>query len=403
MLRVRRTAWLVAAVSCLGVLSGCTVLDEPATGVVTLEAGPVLADEPLRLRVSDLEPGATVTVSVRGADQQAASADFVADSRGVVDLEEDAPASGSSYSEASGYGLLWQLAAGSGLGRVDVEVAVGDDVVGRATQDRVLAADDVRSQRLRPGLSGLSGHYFAPPRGAARRPGVVVMGGSEGGASATAEAQLLASRGYPALALAYFGEPGIPSRLRRVPVEYIANALAWLSIQPGVDPDRVVPYGISRGSEAALLVASLYPKLAAGAIAFAPNGVAVGDPTDSTQPAWTWKGRPVPWAQSRREWWIDPGEAVIDVWDIDGPLLFVCGAADQVWSSCSQTDDIVEQLAERGAPAPTVLAFEDVGHEIGYAPPGTGGAGRGAGRDLEATGLARAEAWDAVLDYLRDL
>ena len=70
------------------------------------------------------------------------------------------------------------------------------------------------------------------------------------------------------------------------------------------------------------------------------------------------------------------------MWDIDGPILLVCGDEDRVRYSCSQSDDIASALEERGAPEPTMLAFDDVGHEIGYAPPGTGGTegtGPGAG------------------------
>ncbi|GAA1476825.1 hypothetical protein GCM10009623_12710 [Nocardioides aestuarii] len=111
----------------------------------------------------------------------------------------------------------------------------------------------------------------------------------------------------------------------------------------------------------------------------------------------------MPWAMTRREWWYEPGDAVIDVWDVDGPILLVCGAADRLWPACSQADDIATQLAYRGEPAPTLLSFEGVGHEIGLAVPGAGGAGRAAGEDLQATGLARAEAWEAVLDHLAAL
>ncbi len=182
-----------------------------------------------------------------------------------------------------------------------------------------------------------------------------------------AEAQLLASRGYPTLALAHFDAPGLTRQLRRIPNEYFERALHWVSRRPGVDPDHVIAYGVSRGSEVALLVASLAPDVAGGAIGFAPNGVALGAVPDTFDPAWTWQGDPVPRARTRREWWDDPGDAVIDVWDIDGPILLVCGAIDSQWSSSSQSEDVAAELADRNPPAPTVVELEDAGHEIGFA------------------------------------
>ena len=65
-------------------------------------------------------------------------------------------------------------------------------------------------------------HGFRRPlyTSAAVRPGapaVVVLGGSGGGEDATALG--LAMSGYSALALAYFGEPGLPQCLCSIPLE----------------------------------------------------------------------------------------------------------------------------------------------------------------------------------------
>jgi dienelactone hydrolase len=50
---------------------------------------------------------------------------------------------------------------------------------------------------------------FFQPAGSGARPAVLVLGGSEGGLP-TATAALIASYGYAALALAYFGLPTLP-------------------------------------------------------------------------------------------------------------------------------------------------------------------------------------------------
>jgi hypothetical protein len=57
---------------------------------------------------------------------------------------------------------------------------------------------------------------FSPPPGTPRHPGVLLLGGAEGGMSQVYAAALLAAHGYPALAVAYFGWPGLPGHLAGV-------------------------------------------------------------------------------------------------------------------------------------------------------------------------------------------
>ena len=94
------------------------------------------------------------------------------------------------------------------------------------------------------------GYLFSPPDAGARRPGVLVFGGSEGGDAWPAGlAQSLAAHGYPALAVGYFDLPGLPAGLANIPLEYFAAAADWLASQPGVDATRLAVFGWSRGSE----------------------------------------------------------------------------------------------------------------------------------------------------------
>src|SRR5206468_319668 len=104
---------------------------------------------------------------------------------------------------------------------------------------------------------------------------LVLVGGSEGGLSAyvSAIAVHLAAHGYPVLALAYFGSPGLPATLARIPLEYFARGLHWLGERPEVDAHRIDAFGISRGSEAAQLVAIHWPSVV--------HGVVLGVPSDT--------------------------------------------------------------------------------------------------------------------------
>jgi hypothetical protein len=76
-------------------------------------------------------------------------------------------------------------------------------------------------------------------------PPVLVFGGSGGGLMTSAA--LLAARGYPSLALAYFKAPGLPQTLHNIPLEYFAKAeypARWSTRRPGPTPaDRPGRWG----------------------------------------------------------------------------------------------------------------------------------------------------------------
>src|SRR5690606_9472828 len=112
-------------------------------------------------------------------------------------------------------------------------------------------------------------------------------------------AAMLASRGYAALALAYFKYEGVPRAMVRIPLEYFDQALTWLGAQPGVDRNRLAFVGASRGGELTLLVASYLPRVK-GAVAIVPSHVMWGNAPDEevpvgSQPSWSFKGKPLPY------------------------------------------------------------------------------------------------------------
>jgi dienelactone hydrolase len=176
-------------------------------------------------------------------------------------------------------------------------------------------------------------------------PAVVAFGGSDGGQKMTPWARAFASRGYPALALAYFKEPGLPNQLRHIPLEYFARAVRFAAREPGVDPQRIAVLGISRGGEAALLVGSIYPSLVHGVIALVPDY--------QTNPGWMLRGKEV------------PGDELIRVERIRGPVLTASGGRDEVWSSSVYTEQIEQRLADYRFRFPHErLNFPNAGHGL---------------------------------------
>lgn len=149
-----------------------------------------------------------------------------------------------------------------------------------------------------------------------------------------------------------------------------------------------------------MLTASHFPDRAAGAISVAGIDVAASGYPNDGEPAWMWRGRAVPYADNLRDVWINPGPAAIDVWHIDGPIVLICGRSDPVLSSCSSAEDIEKRLAKRDRPSPTLLAYQDVGHEITAITPGVF---YPPADNPGALGRARADVWPKFLAHLETL
>ena len=95
---------------------------------------------------------------------------------------------------------------------------------------------------------------------------MIVMSGSNGGMTLTKqEAEFYHRNGIPSLALALFRTKQTPKELSRVPLEFVEKTAAWLKKlgykQIGID-------GTSKGSEMALIAASLFPELSKKQSAF---------------------------------------------------------------------------------------------------------------------------------------
>ena len=229
---------------------------------------------------------------------------------------------------------------------------------------------------------GLIANYF-PSR--ERGPAILFLSGSVGGLSTPSNdaSKALQTEGFSVLHLSYFRGPGQNPRLEMIPLEYFDTALAWLRRQPEVDPARVGIVGVSKGAEAALLVAVRHPELKA-VIAALPSsvvwpGIVWEGTSEKIQSSWSERGRPLPhmthapydarkggtmadnYARSLQAYAQHP-DAIIPVEKINAPLLLVCGSADEVSPSCPMLRQIEARLRQHGRPEPTSLIHDGVGH-----------------------------------------
>ena len=315
-----------------------------------------MADESVVIRANGPEPGERVAIRAEltdGAGQRWSSqAEFVADQQGRVDASRQAPAAGS-YKDVSAMGLVWSMmpvgknvsvyAAARDLGSQPIEFHLmrKNQPVAEAHLEQMTLADGVRRFPVREGV--LRGVFFVPT-GAERHPGVMVVGGSNGGVPLR-PAAWLASHGFAALALAYFRYEDLPQQLEAIPLEYFERALTWMSQRTEVAGDRFAVMGTSRGGELALQLGSMFPRISA-VVAYVPANVRYaaccrGDGA----PAWIWQGRALPYLIPRAGRMGAAVEAAaIEVERTRGPILMISGEDDHLWRSWEMADEVVARL-----------------------------------------------------------
>jgi dienelactone hydrolase len=395
-----------------------------------LEVGPptTLFDGPLNVRISGLAAGQQVRLDATAKDAQggawASNATYVAGSDGTVDVAKAAPVAGS-YTGAHDTGLVWSMApanadsyyfvAPSDTMVLHVTATVDGRTVGDAVVNRLSRAPGVTEHRLTLQQDDIDGVMFAPAKTSAPHAAVLDFGGSEGSLY-TGEAEALASRGYPTLVIAYFGDPGLPSTLTDIPLEYFANALRWLARQPSVDPNRIVVDGVSRGGEAALLLGVDYPDLVHAVVALAPSSVVNSASSEATKSAWTLHGAEVPFVPYTGSMLVTAAghpDAAIPVERIRGPIFLLCGDDDRLWPSCPSVSEIAARRVASHMPYADVSLKEPAaGHLVGSPVPNfptRSGLFKSGNRTLTVGGtqeddaLGRLDAWPRLLAFLGNL
>jgi len=351
-----------------------------AVSAQTLEVIPsqILVDESASIRATGLQPNEHVSLRAELVDGDshtwAAQAEFAADAQGVVDTSTQAPLKGS-YREVSAMGLVWSMKPAEkhvsqyrpprdlGTQVIEFKLLRDDQQPPTARLEQSMMAKGVQQIKLEGQLHGI----FFLPNTAGRHPGVLVLGGSEGGLMGQ-KAAWLASRGFAALALAYFRYEGLPPRLEGIPLEYFGNALAWMMQRPEIASDRIAVMGTSRGGELALQLGSMYPQIKA-VVAYVAASVRYPACCGSTLVpyAWTWRGQPLSFVPRRfLENPMARMHAAIAAEQTQGPILLISGSDDGVWRSEMMAREVVARLKQaRFAYAVEHLNYPHAGHRAG--------------------------------------
>ncbi len=255
--------------------------------------------------------------------------------------------------------------------------------------------------------------------------GVLVIGGSTGGFTWSNQvAALIAASGRAALAVAYFdwtGKYGLPTNLSEIPLEVFSSALDRLAGHPQVLTDDLSIVSFSKGTEAALLLATERNDIRK-VVAYAPSAyvwesaqMSVAEPAKSS---WTWRGEPLPFAR------FDADEDFYKTFDktklrtfheraladeevkrrarisaerSKANVLLLSGSEDSLWPAGSMSETIVKRFEEVGKASQVEhLSFENVGHSF-FVP---GLPANRADGVWEANARADKQAWGALRRHL---
>ena len=187
--------------------------------------------------------------------------------------------------------------------------------------------------------------------------GAVVIGGSGGGTAVTvALARALAGAGVTALGLGFHGDGCRRATLRDVPLEgFVAAANAVRA-----RCDRVTLIGLSRGSEAAMLVGARFPSACERVVGVVPgNVVACSWPPGHA--AWLLDGAPLTHVSTSGPGCANPA-ALIPVERV-AALLLISAGRDEIWPSGPMADAIVARRADHGL-ATEHVHVPDAGHLV---------------------------------------
>ena len=233
--------------------------------------------------------------------------------------------------------------------------------------------------------NGFQATYFAKQE-IKEKPAIIILGGGQGGEY---WAKKFADQGWASLSLPYYRQAGLPPLMEEIPLEYFERALNWLQAQAEVHPEKIMLMGASRNAELALVIASQYPELVRGVIAYAPSAISWSNTvlpfnSDTLKPSWTYLGQDIPYLPMDKikgpdapkietlEYWMSGlqridqhKEAIIKVEKINGPILLLSGKEDNIWPAALMSDMIEQRLKENDFQYEFEnIQYEQAGHLI---------------------------------------
>jgi esterase/lipase len=236
---------------------------------------------------------------------------FTADAKGQVDLSQQKPDSGS-YDYISSMGLIESVTSSDpkALEKITQNISLDNSLFievtaesgperASVTLERIFKTPEVKRQRI---MDEFVGDFFYS--GNPDNKTILWLGGSGSNlAINSVVAAPLASHGFNVLAVAFFGEKGLPAQLSRIPLDYFDKVFAWLANNPHTAGKDIQILGMSKGAELALLLASRYPSITRVAV-WAPHAYCFQGIAYKYESSWTCQGKDLPYIHWKNSWAI---------------------------------------------------------------------------------------------------
>ncbi len=209
---------------------------------------------------------------------------------------------------------------------------------------------------------------YAGSAAAGPKPLLVLLSGGEGGNSWTrerwkAQRERFLAQGYALLAIGYFGLPNTPKNLDRIALEGVHAEIKRIAEDPRIDRRCIAVIGGSRGAELALLLGSHFDDIRTVVAMAPPSAVFVGHTDAFVTSAFALDGAQLPfvpmtWSATPQLIMGDIGgvmrrlaantaamdAAAIPVERINGPLLLISGAKDEMWPARAMSLAMMDRL-----------------------------------------------------------
>src|SRR5215212_3682503 len=375
---------------------------------ISIQPSESLIDQPVSIRLSGFEPNQKVTIRattvgaafpdlIDAGIVRESQATFQIDANGEVDLEKQAPLSGS-YATTDGMGLFWSMkenpakshsaasdSAPTLLNAVQYRYTFTAEVDGKKVAEATVIQNMGSASVVATDIAenGVLGQFYRPA-GAGPFPAVIALVGSQGGLLRQSP-KVLAAHGYAVLSLAYFNytspvdNTSLPENLYRIPIEYFGKAIKWLQSQPGVDPERIGLIGFSIGGTVGLQIAAIYPQI--------KTVIVFGSPTVMEGQELSYQGQVLP--------------ADIPIEKINGSILLISGDQDSQLNSVKFGELAIDRLKKNNFSFPyRHIINPGAGHLISFPYTQRAIEIEEGGGSPQANAQAAAVVWPVVLEYL---
>lgn len=442
----KKSGSITTILAAVGIVLTATVVEgafaqAPLPVEIALAGDSLFFDRDLGLHIRGLDSTSEVVVTVSATDARGqawwSQNVYLPDDEGEIDPSRQGPIRGT-YSGVHSMGPFWSM-----VGAERFDTSSGADLRIRVSRNDTILADRsvkwlsprdhedvIREAVRRPDLVA---NLYLPRRRQDPVPAVLVLGGSGGGFNGE-RASLLATHGYAALDVAYFGVEGTPEYfVESVPLEYFMGAVSILEQDPRIDASRIAVMGKSYGAQLALLLASHDSRISlvsAEAASSFVTGTSATYPVGPTMSAWSLAGEGFPFlrAEGRTDASVDPkqisisssGEVALDqvpaarraaipAERINGPVLLLTGGDDRLWESTVMAEQLIRRMtANDFTHGVRHVHYPDAGHNIGggeqaYGVPNLPPRDRGnsSGGTRQGNSVAGVAGWLEVLAFLR--